>query len=286
MHSGSGPLLYRDQAPDYHPGYRTTVICHLRGENLATRKPTISAPEPPTLTALQATRLLHRQLERLEEVSKLQYNDPAIDGWVSTTENVLDGAFGKPNGQSHKKTQEFLYASQGPIHMGMSGGEMQRAFKIQTGNRQALLRAYIEQLEDGIPPAIAMGIDQYTFHNTIEAVSGQLLRDGHYKQAALEAYIRVIEEVKARSGSSDLDGDSLMNHSFGCDGRTPLIKFNSLQTDSEKDEQKGLMFLFKGVVGLRNAKAHSNTLFDSPQRAHEYLALASLLMRLLEIATT
>ena len=45
------------------------------------------------------------------------------------------------------------------------------------------------------------------------------------------------------------------------------------------------MFLFKGIVGLRNSKAHSNALFNDPSRVHEYLALASLLMRLLEIAT-
>jgi len=64
-----------------------------------------------------------------------------------------------------------------------------------------------------------------------------------------------------------------------------VIQFNSLQTESERDEQKGLMFLYKGIVGLRNSKAHSNRLFNDPSRAHEYLALASLLMRLLEIAT-
>jgi hypothetical protein len=45
------------------------------------------------------------------------------------------------------------------------------------------------------------------------------------------------------------------------------------------------MFLSKGVVGLRNSKAHSNILFNYPSRAHEYLALASLPMRSLEIAT-
>ena len=44
------------------------------------------------------------------------------------------------------------------------------------------------------------------------------------------------------------------------------------------------MFLYKGIVGLRNSKAHSNRLFNDPHRAHEYLALASLLMRLLEMA--
>jgi len=85
------------------------------------------------------------------------------------------------------------------------------------------------------------------------------------------------------SGIAD-DGDSLMNKAFGCDKQTPIIRFNSLTTESERDEQRGLMYLFKGVVGLRNSKAHSNRLFNDPLRGHEYLALASLLMRLLELA--
>jgi hypothetical protein len=44
------------------------------------------------------------------------------------------------------------------------------------------------------------------------------------------------------------------------------------------------MNLFKGIVGLRNLKAHSIALIDDPHRAHDYLALASLLMRILEIS--
>jgi len=124
----------------------------------------------------------------------------------------------------------------------------------------------------------------YCFHSEVERVSGGLYRDGHFAHAALEAYIRVIEEVKTKSGLG-LDGDPLMNQAFGCDKQPPVIQFNSLQSDAERDEQKGIMFLFKGIVGLRNSKAHSNTLFNDPSRAHEYLALASLLLRLLEIAT-
>jgi hypothetical protein len=38
------------------------------------------------------------------------------------------------------------------------------------------------------------------------------------------------------------------------------------------------------MVGLRNSKAHSNRLFDDADRGYEYLALASVLMRILEIA--
>jgi uncharacterized protein (TIGR02391 family) len=115
-------------------------------------------------------------------------------------------------------------------------------------------------------------------------VSGLLYSQGHYREAALNAYIRVIEEVKARSGLVNEDGDSLMNRAFGFQNQTPVMQFNSLQTEPERDEQKGLMFLYKGAVALRNSKAHSTRLFKDPRRAHEYLVLASLLMRLLEIA--
>ena len=76
-----------------------------------------------------------------------------------------------------------------------------------------------------------------------------------------------------------------MGRAFGSQNHTPTIQFNRFQTQAERDEQKGLMFLYKGIVALRNSKAHSNTLFDDANRAYEYLALASLLMRLLEIAT-
>jgi uncharacterized protein (TIGR02391 family) len=135
----------------------------------------------------------------------------------------------------------------------------------------------------GSPPSSVTAPDQYVVHSEIRRVSDQLYRDGHYKQAALEAYIRVIDEVRRISGLSE-DGDRLMNRAFGCDTQTPVIQFNSLTTDSERDEQRGVMYLFKGIVGLRNSKAHSNRLFNDPSRAHEYLALASLLMRLLEIS--
>ena len=63
------------------------------------------------------------------------------------------------------------------------------------------------------------------------------------------------------------------------------LQVNARSSDAERDEQKGFMNLFKGVVGLRNLKAHSTeALLNDPNRAHDYLALASLLMRVLEIS--
>ncbi len=137
---------------------------------------------------------------------------------------------------------------------------------------------------DGMRHRQPLKSGEYALHPEIEHVSGALYRDGHYKQAVLEAYIRVIAEVKKRSGLL-LDGDPLVNQAFGCDNRRPVLQFNDLQTEAARDEQKGLLFLYKGVVGLRNTKAHSNQVFDSPERRFEYLALASLLLRLLETAS-
>jgi uncharacterized protein (TIGR02391 family) len=251
---------------------------------MARRTQTTRESVPPTLSPHRALELLRQQLGQADQIQKLRYDDSEVKKWELTTQNILHGAFGKPDGQMHENTREFSHAYGGSLHVNMSNGELQAYHAEQTRNRKAVLESIIEQLEILAPPAAQVAEGTYEFHPTIAHVSGQLFRDGHYKQAALEGYIRVIEEVRTKSGLT-LDGDSLVNRAFGCESQTPVIQFNSLQTDAERDEQKGIMFLFKGIVGLRNSKAHSNRLFNDPRRAHEYLALASLLMRLLEIAT-
>lgn len=125
----------------------------------------------------------------------------------------------------------------------------------------------------------------YKFNSKIVKVSKKLFQDKHYPQAVEEAFKKVIKEVKQivkNKSGQELDGDSLMNRAFGCDNQIPIVRFNSLQTREEKDEQKGIMYLFKGIVGIRNRKAHDNVNLNDPYKAFEYLALASLLMRLLD----
>jgi uncharacterized protein (TIGR02391 family) len=241
--------------------------------------------EPPTLSADKAIALIGRQLERLSDIERLQYDDAKVDAWESTTRDILDKTFGRPQGDPHQKTDEAMKAWAPPMRYGGSTpAELQDDHRILSVKRRAILEAYVEQLKDGLTPPV-LATPNYRLHPEIESVSGELLRDGHYKQAALEAYICVINKVKYHSGL-DMEGDQLVNHAFGCDGgRQPVLAFNSLGTDAEHDEQRGIMYLFKGIVGLRNAKAHSNVLFNDQSRAHEYLALASLLMRLLEIAS-
>jgi len=250
---------------------------------MAVRK-THQSTIPPTLSPNQAIPLLRRQCLRADTVAAAHFNDPQVAVWVNSTENILNETFGKPAGEWHGNTKAFMYADSGlALHIDMSDSEIQREHEVKTKQRRALLESFIEQLEDLAPPSARTAPDQYLFHSEIEHVSGNLYRNGHYKSAALEAYIRVIQQVRTVSHIDD-DGDSLMNKAFACDRQTPVVQFNSLTTESERDEQRGLFFLFKGIVGIRNAKAHDNRLFDDPLRGHEYLALSSLLMRLLEIA--
>ncbi len=238
---------------------------------------------PPTLTPAQAIPLLRRQRERADAVAQAKYNDPQDDVWVNSTENILNQAFGLPDGERHPNTRAFMHADGLPMYINMPDNQVQQSHVVRTARRKALLDGFIEQLQDLAPPSATTALDQYKFHSEIERVSGELFRSGHFKSAALESYIRVIEQVRIVSKITD-DGDSLMNKAFACDKQNPVIQFNSLLTDAERDEQRGFLFIFKGIVGLRNSKAHSNALFDDPLRGHEYLALASLLMRVLEIA--
>ena len=69
----------------------------------------------------------------------------------------------------------------------------------------------------------------------------------------------------------------------GCD--LGGLTFNNFTDQTERDEQKGLMFLLSGVVSaLRNPRAHK-LLQDEPSRALECIALLSLLAGRVEKAT-
>lgn len=137
----------------------------------------------------------------------------------------------------------------------------------------SLLESAIEQIEMLGPAPVQMADGHYHLHPEIEQVSQGTFRDGHFKQAAFEAYVRVINEVKAKSRRTDLEGDKLMTHAFGCEDRRPPIRFTPLTSQDEIDEQRGFMYLFKGIVGLRNAMAHSNRTFDDPLRAYGFVTV-------------
>lgn len=130
--------------------------------------------------------------------------------------------------------------------------------------------------------------DRYDFHKRIKEVSFKQFEDGYFKEAIQNALVEVIDQVKIKTkhpnnnNRRELDGDDLMQHVFGCDNQMPKIKFNRLKTSLDKAEQRGFMYLFKGIVGIRDKKAHLNFFQNDSLKTIEYLSLASLLLRLLD----
>lgn len=116
-------------------------------------------------------------------------------------------------------------------------------------------------------------------HPAIERAAGALYRDGHYANA-IEDAVKALNDLVRRRSCQSSDGTSLMEKVFS--PKKPILKFNSLADDSDRDEQKGFMMLFSGAVtGLRNPRAHK-LIKDNPERALEFIAFVSLLAKLLD----
>jgi uncharacterized protein (TIGR02391 family) len=126
--------------------------------------------------------------------------------------------------------------------------------------------------------------DTLLLHPKITKVSKKLFADGHYAQAILEAFKAVNNAVKKKSGITNKDGQALMAIVFN--EERPIIKLNSLKTQSYKDEQMGFKLLYMGAMtGIRNPKAHDHVTQIDPSRTLKYLAFASLLMEKIDEGT-
>jgi len=83
-------------------------------------------------------------------------------------------------------------------------------------------------------------------HNAYEA--------GNYTGAILDSIHYLSELIRNKSGL-DSDGNALVGSAFG--GQNPVIKVNPLHTESDRDEQRGVEQLLRGVyTAIRNPRSH------------------------------
>lgn len=121
-------------------------------------------------------------------------------------------------------------------------------------------------------------------HPLISEASAAKFRDGHYQSAVFDAFKAVEARVQTMTGS-DESGKSLMSKVFG--ETAPLLdpSREGLSERNARDEREGFKFLFMGsTVGIRNPRGHGAEMQESQQEAFEYLCVASMLMRRLDIA--
>src|SRR5260370_8205942 len=110
---------------------------------------------PPTLSSQRAIELLRQPLTRVHVVENLPYGNPEIIKWENTTTNIVDAAFGKPDGEMHPNTSEFTYCDSGePSYSNMEEHEIQRHHQLRIRRRKSLLESFIEQLELLSPVAV------------------------------------------------------------------------------------------------------------------------------------
>jgi uncharacterized protein (TIGR02391 family) len=118
-------------------------------------------------------------------------------------------------------------------------------------------------------------------HPRIISVSKELFENGHYANAAEDAFIEINSRVKriyavVRPNTKVPDGDTAMTAVFSLND--PIVRLSDINTETGKNIQKGYMQMFAGgMSALRNPKAHENIPLDKDE-AKRRLLFASMLM--------
>lgn len=128
-------------------------------------------------------------------------------------------------------------------------------------------------------------LEQRNVHSDVLRFCKAELIAEDYFHAVFESTKSLADKIRIKSGL-DLDGSQLVDKAFGLGGTgIPILAFNSLQSETDKSEHKGIMNLLKGIFGaVRNITAHEPRIHWSigEQDALDILTLASLLHRRLD----
>lgn len=123
-------------------------------------------------------------------------------------------------------------------------------------------------------------------YEVIKFCCAELLQENYF-HAVVEATKSLAEKIRQKANLSS-DGASLVDEAFGLGStKVPILAFNSLQTESEENEHKGLMNLLKGIFGaFRNVTAYVPKIkwVVSENDALDLLTMTSLLHRRLDTA--
>jgi uncharacterized protein (TIGR02391 family) len=223
---------------------------------------------------------------RIEEVKALDpgaisYDDARVESATRNIKADLIDIFGQ---NSPEYLAHGSHSVGFPLGMGLDGPQAQEVFADGLPNTIRMLEGLIRRLEEkredlggDMTARVRASFEGLDLHSRIASVCADLYRDGHYRNAVLDASVALVNLVREKSRRHDLDGAPLMTTVFS--KNKPLLAFNDLSGQTDADEQEGMMHLFVGaVLALRNPRAHA-LLDDAPELALEYIALISLLAK-------
>lgn len=120
-------------------------------------------------------------------------------------------------------------------------------------------------------------------HPQIERVSKRLFLNGHFANAAEDAFIEINARVKKiyhkiEPSKPIPDGREVMNKVFAY-GEKAMIEVCDRPTENGNNIHEGTRFMLVGAMSaLRNPKAHSNTVVITQEECVRRLMFASMLM--------
>jgi len=241
-------------------------------------------------TAIPKLRRRIEELKAFDVETVHARSDPRIDALEDKFDDTIVEIFGNDTAEYHRFRIHGLdrapsnYAYPTPLPKVLEG--LRRGIADTVTKLETIAQLFEEKLGDlGDSPAgrADRAFDTLNLHDEIERAAAKLFHDGHYASAVEDACKALAGLVKIRSGRHDLSGTTLMQTVFS--PNNPILKFNTLNTETEKSEQLGMMFLYAGaMLALRNPRAHE-IIKDDPESALEFIGLASLLAKALDRAT-
>lgn len=124
--------------------------------------------------------------------------------------------------------------------------------------------------------------DAKNFHHSIVEASRKQFLSYDFPGAVFNAYKKVLNAVKTKSGNTEEDGIALVTSVFS--PKHALLQTPLVSVTGDLSIQEGIMHLFMGaVLSMRNIFAHKDVYLTDTDATLEYLSFASFLCKILDI---
>jgi len=228
-----------------------------------------------------------KELEKFDFESIQELGDPRTKSLKAKIEDTLADIFSIDTLDYHRYVVSSLYGGSLVIGTHLSTSEIRQRYRQGFEQAVSKLRTAVDMLKEKIedsgesPQAkTTNALGALQLHHDIERATQKLTADGHYANAVENGCKMLDRLVQMKSGRVDLSDTALMNTVFS--HKNPILRFNSMRSDSDRSEQQGMMHLYAGaMLALRNPRAHG-IIQDEPEQALEYIGFLSLLAKALD----
>lgn len=154
------------------------------------------------------------------------------------------------------------------VVLSFSGYQVREDGKVVKTTKETTLRGARERVG-----ALRAKLEDRNAHQEIFNFCREELLDQNYFHAVLESIKGIAQRIRDMSGLPN-DGAELVNNAFSV--KNPILKINSLKTETEISEQKGFSNILVGLFGsVRNPVAHAPKT-SWPMSEHDALDIFSM----------